>query len=366
MRLLILWASPDQPNLGVRVLAAGTRAIIDRVFPGAEVEIQGTGRGDAPMSPYMKAHTLAKEVVTGEHGLLDWLRSFDLVLDTRAGDSFADIYGYDRLKRMSLLPELARAVGVPVVLVPQTIGPFTTRRGTLLARRCLHDATLVASRDPRSASFSKELGRAVDVESTDVVFAIDHPDVERTRDVVLNVSGLLWGENPHVDAARYRHDVVEVARRLQADGRTVSLLAHVVGGDDRPGDNDRYPLDGLRRELGDVEVIFPDGPGALASVRDTVGSASLVLGSRMHACLNSLSMGTPAIPLAYSRKFAPLLSQLGWGHVVDLREDEVVERTLAQVASPGLSADAAALRGRADALVDRFTDALGELGASLR
>ena len=44
-----------------------------------------------------------------------------------------------------------------------------------------------------------------------------------------------------------------------------------------------------------------------------------MIGSRMHACLNALSVGTPAIPLAYSRKFAPLLGDLGWAHVVDLR-----------------------------------------------
>ena len=39
----------------------------------------------------------------------------------------------------------------------------------------------------------------------------------------------------------------------------------------------------------------------------------------MHACLNSLSVGTPAIPLAYSRKFAPLLADSGWTRCVDLR-----------------------------------------------
>lgn len=365
MRILILWASLDQPNLGVRALAVGTKALAQRVFPDAEIEIQGTGRGDAPMG-IMRGRSLVKERVTGEHGLFDWLSSFDLVLDTRAGDSFADIYGFDRLKRMSLFPELAHRVGVPVVLTPQTIGPFTTRRATLLARRSLRQASLVASRDPRSAAFSAQLGRPVDVESTDVVFAIDHPAVERTRDVVLNVSGLLWGENPHVDAARYRAVVTAVAKALQAEGRSVTLLSHVVHEDDAPGDNDRYPLAALREELGDVDVVIPSGPDALDEVRRAVGSARLVIGSRMHACLNALSMGTPAVPLAYSRKFAPLLAQLGWDHVVDLREDEVVPRTLAAVADPRLAEDAVTLRERADGMVGRFSQALGDMGASLR
>lgn len=365
MRILILWASLDQPNLGVRALAVGTKALAQRVFPDAAIEIQGTGRGDAPMG-IMRGRSLVKERLTGDKGFYDWLSSFDLILDTRAGDSFADIYGFDRLRKMSMVPEIVHAMGVPVVLTPQTIGPFTTRRGTLLARRVLRQASLVASRDPRSAAFSAQLGRPVDVESTDVVFAIDHPAVERTRDVVLNVSGLLWDENPHVDAARYRHDVVELARRVQAEGRSVTFLAHVVGADESAGDNDRYPLADLRRELGDIEVVIPTGEDALTQVRETVGSASVVLGSRMHACLNALSMGTPSIPLAYSRKFAPLLADLGWDHVVDLREDGVVERVLAELASPDLAGEATALRERADASVSRFADALPEMGSTLR
>ncbi|MDO4901144.1 polysaccharide pyruvyl transferase family protein [Actinomyces sp.] len=361
MRILILWASLDQPNLGVRALAVGTRAIAARVFPQAEIQIQGTGRGDAPMSLFTSPRGLLKERVTGAHDLFNWLASFDLVLDTRSGDSFADIYGLDRLRAMSRFPEILHRLGVPVVLSPQTIGPFNTRRGAHLARRALQHARLVASRDASSAACAAQLGRPVDVESTDVVFAIAHPPLEKTRDVILNVSGLLWESNPHVDSARYRRDVLAIARRLQAEGRELTLLAHVVGPDDSAGDNDRYPLAHLRRELGDVEVIVPVGEDALDQVRDAVGSAQVVLGSRMHACLNALSMGTPAIPLAYSRKFAPLLSGLGWEHVVDLRDDDVVDHALAAMVRPQLAEDIAEVRRRADRGLTRFTEALGEV-----
>ncbi|MBW3069450.1 polysaccharide pyruvyl transferase family protein [Actinomyces sp. 594] len=361
MRILILWASLDQPNLGVRALAVGTRALAAQVFPGAEVQIQGTGHGDAPTSLFMSRRGLLKERVTGARGMFDWLASFDLVLDTRSGDSFADIYGLERLRNMSRVPEVLHHLGVPLALTPQTIGPFNTRRGRVLARRALQQARLVASRDRRSAACAAQLGRPVDVESTDVVFAIDHPPVATTRDVVLNVSGLLWNDNPHVDATRYRRDILALARRLQAEGRTVTLLAHVVGPDDSAGDNDRYPLAELRRELGDVEAIVPQGPDALDQVRAAVGSARVVLGSRMHACLNALSMGTPAVPLAYSRKFAPLLAGIGWDHVVELQADDVVDRALAAVASPRLSEDVHEVRHRADRDLSRFTRALGEL-----
>ena len=52
----------------------------------------------------------------------------------RAGDSFADIYGRSRLLNQSVLAYLARSAGTPVVMGPQTIGPFSSRRGRALAR----------------------------------------------------------------------------------------------------------------------------------------------------------------------------------------------------------------------------------------
>src|SRR5699024_10969139 len=67
---------------------------------------------------------------------------------------------------------------------------------------------------------------------------------------------------------------------------------------------------------GDLEVVVPTD---LDSVRETIAGARLLIGSRMHACLNALSVGTPAIPLAYSRKFAPLLDSVGWTTGFDLR-----------------------------------------------
>ena len=74
-------------------------------------------------------------------------------------------------------------------------------------------------------------------------------------------------------------------------------------------DNDVPAIRELAAELGgDVEIVLPQD---LDEVRAVTASAAVVVGSRMHACLNALSTGTPAVPLAYSRKFDPLLRDLG-------------------------------------------------------
>lgn len=357
MRVLVLWADDGSSNLGVRALAEGSAALVRAVWPDAQVEFQHYGRGSAPMG-IGSPKSLTREWVTGRRGLNTWLRSFDLIVDTRSGDSFSDIYGVERLFSMSIITELAAHAGVPVVLGPQTIGPFRTVRGRLIARRALRTATVVFSRDVESAKQAADLGHPVDLQTTDVVFAIAVPERRVVRDVVFNVSGLLWSPNPHVDSKAYRRTVKELYLELTAKGHAVSLLAHVI--DSPVVDNDVPAIREFVQANGlDAEVLIPT---SLQHVRELVAGANVVLASRMHACLNALSVGTPAIPLAYSRKFAPLLAALGWNHTIDLRTNpEPVAAVHEELATPDLAGQATAVRDRARASLSLAEDALTAL-----
>jgi polysaccharide pyruvyl transferase WcaK-like protein len=45
-------------------------------------------------------------------------------LDISGGDSFTDLYGYDRFDSMAAPKELAVRLDKPLILLPQTYGPF--------------------------------------------------------------------------------------------------------------------------------------------------------------------------------------------------------------------------------------------------
>lgn len=354
MRVLVLWADEYSTNLGVRVLAVGTEALVRRVWPDADVEHVNFGSRN-PHLPIGSLRSLAKERVLGRRGMQEWLSGFDLVIDTRSGDSFADIYGLKRLKIMSAVAEFATEAGTPVILGPQTIGPFDSLQGRTLGRFSLRRSALTMARDSASAAYAASLGRPVDVLTTDVVFALPAPKVEKTRDVVLNISGLLWQPSPHVDSAAYRRIVTELFAALTDAGRTVTLLAHVIESDNP--DNDAPAIRAFAAECAPTaEIVVPKD---LDDVRSAAASARVVVGSRMHACLNALSVGTPAVPLAYSRKFEPLMHDLGWNHLVDLRSDgDPVGNARALILDADLEADMQALTARADALLGPAVSAL--------
>lgn len=310
-KVLVLWAEGTSTNLGVRVLGEGTRALAHAAWPGAEVEFQSYGSGSAPIN-IAGTRTLAREFVLNSRGGRTWLQSFDLVIDTGAGDSFADIYGLPRLRGRAAMALFVKALHVPYVLGPQTVGPFETPEGRRLGRFMLKAANLVLARDSESAEAARALGRPVDRVTSDVVFFLPQPERVVEHDVLLNVSGLLWTSDAHGSSERYRAVISEVIEGLRQRGREITLLPHVL--ESRFPDNDMPAIDEVARthDLPIAQI------GDLEDVRSHVGGASLVIGSRMHACLNALSVGTPALPLAYSRKFAPLMGDLGWEHVVDL------------------------------------------------
>lgn len=358
MKVLVLWAHEESPNLGVAALARGSEVLLRQTWPDADVTLVNFGR--RPEGFFIGSpRAMLRERVTGRHGMMRWLRQFDVVWDTRSGDSMTDIYGEGRHRLMSTVYGMATAAGATGVIAPQTIGPFTSSASTRRARRSLRRSALVFSRDPVSEVAAAELGRPVDDSVTDVVFAIPAPDTTVEHDVLLNVSGLLWNENPHVDHELYRATILETIDRVEADGRRVSLLAHVL--DSPVADNDVPVVRSLASD--GREVVVPE---SLDDVRAHIAGSQVVVAARMHACMNAISLGVPALPMAYSRKFAPLFESISWHHGVDLREEGAhSDRLVAEVRrSAELRVDAAAAARRAQESLGRVVSRLRALEIS--
>jgi colanic acid/amylovoran biosynthesis protein len=367
LRLCLFGAPDDTGNLGVSALLRGTLAGIAGHRPDAEVTVfdHGRGAGSATVAlggrtityqrvgaPWTRRHHRPEAFTRLAAGALTALpihpgslavRNADAVLVIAGGDSFADLYGSRRMRSAVAPMRLARALGRPLVLLPQTYGPFSTARSRQLAARLVSGATMAWARDRRGHEAVVALtGPAYDPSrhrlGIDVAHGLPvaaHDDVARAygpsptdgEQVAINVSGLLTssrGPLAGTPAADHRVALERLGRHvLDSDpSARVVLVPHVLGS---RGESDVPACRALAAALGSRAVAAP--PVADPSVvKGLIARSSWFCGARMHATIAALSSGVPAAAVAYSDKFAGTFGDLGRGdHVADARIADAAE-----------------------------------------
>ncbi|ACV80765.1 hypothetical protein Namu_4482 [Nakamurella multipartita DSM 44233] len=280
----------------------------------------------------------------GNHVAIRLARA-NAVLDISGGDSFTDMYGWDRLASVSAPKEAALRVGTPLVLMPQTYGPFDTAAGRRKAERLVRGAALAYSRDPRSHVRLLELaGRGVDHarcrSGVDVAFALpsQRPDLDSRLEaslsdetivrVGINVSGLLStpeGQRQFRILGDYISVFVMLVRKLIADGVVIVFVPHVHRADGS-GESDMNAINAVSAQLTPTErervVTLPAILDA-AELKWCISRLDWLVGSRMHATIAGLSQQIPTFGFAYSDKSGGVFQTCGLAsEIADARSAE--------------------------------------------
>ena len=278
----------------------------------------------------------------------------DAVLDVSGGDSFADIYGRARFQTVALPKILAARAGRPLLLLPQTYGPFTDTTLRRRAAAIVQGAHAAWARDEDSyASLRDLLGERFDPsrhrQGVDMAFALPSvapapsAEVEALEALLcggepvagLNVSGLLWNDEQARQryglSCDYRSVMLALTRRLLADGARVLLVPHVLG-PQGPVESDIGGCLGLLRSLDESErrrvTTAPSGLDA-GETKWVISRTQWFCGARMHSTIAGLSSSVPTAAIAYSGKFRGVFATCGQqDRVADARslgDDAMVE-----------------------------------------
>ncbi len=382
LRIALIHHSARNDNLGVGALTVAEVAILraiarDHALPLAITVLDNPG----PRPPYVDGPDVTVRTMRPLRRpaeLFRALRAADLVIDIGGGDSFADIYGGKRLFRMLLAQALTHLARRPLVIAPQTLGPFRSPLWRRLARTSLGRAALVATRDGASLPIIEGLRlRRPAVLASDVALRLPYPvpppRPEGPLRVGLNVSGLLMhggytGDNMFGLRLDYPALVRAILTRFQARGDCeIHLVGHVIGWARGGVEDDYAAAQMLAQEIPGLHLAPPFATPSEA--KGYIAGFDFFMGARMHACIAALSTGVPVVPMAYSRKFAGLFGALGYDHTVDctaLEADAVLEQidtAFAQRAD--LARDARAATDRGLARLAAYEDALADLLTAL-
>jgi colanic acid/amylovoran biosynthesis protein len=250
--------------------------------------------------------------------------------------------------------EAALAMGRPLILFTQSLGPFTDPRNQRVMRRVASGARLVLLRDERSRRELTALG--VPEERLHVVadaaFALStrHGRRSSTR-LRIAVSVRNWpyaaGDVEETND-RYRSAIVALVESLVRNrDAEVTFLSTCQGAPEYWTDDSSVAVaiadrvDPALRTSVHVDRDFRTPQELL----DTLGGFDVVVATRMHMAILALVSGVPVFPIAYEPKTRELFERLEMGHWV---------RDFEKLSAVGLAED-----------VERFIDDLPAISPRL-
>jgi colanic acid/amylovoran biosynthesis protein len=282
------------------------------------------------------------------HYLNEGLRlidSCDAVLDASGGDSFSDIYGWKRFRSVSCTKMIALFREKPLILLPQTYGPYHDSRAQKLAASITSGASMAWARDPNSFEVLKDLlgssfAPAIHRQGVDMAFGLAPRDAmgriprelaawlsesPRSAPVVgINISGLIYNNPERANShyrfvADYRAAMLGLVNRLleMAPVRIV-LIPHVM---DRMGhyESDQEACMSVRGaihgKLADRLLVAPLDLDQ-SEVKWLIAQMDWFCGTRMHSTIAALSSNVPTAAVAYSDKTLGVFDTCNQGNQV--------------------------------------------------
>jgi len=388
-RIALFGAAPDTPNMGVSALFASAISGLGRIRRPIEFVVfdNGLGRRTRPFRSaglefditlfgarggkrFHRPENLATMALLSRLGAagarlnpaLRLIDSCDAVLDVSGGDSFSDIYGRARFDAIHRPKAIALSRGKPLILLPQTYGPYRDPAVRAAAADVTRGARMAWARDPDSyVALQDLLGAEFDPArhrcGVDMAFGLEPvaaPDLldrrllawlqQRSPDtpvVGFNVSGLIYnspdgGVGAFGLKSNYRDTVEAFLRRLlETSNVKLVLVSHVM---DRPGhyESDQGACLAVMQRLGERfqdRVALSPIELDQSQVKWLIAQLDWFCGTRMHSTIAALSSAVPTAAVSYSDKTRGVFRTCAQeDNVLDPRRlegPELVERLLA-------------------------------------
>lgn len=371
-KVAIFGASPDTPNMGVSALFVSLIHELFQAFSGHisfvvfdfqrgyrknDVLINNNrisceffgARGGRKYHLPENLHSMLFLSNFGRFGTqfnrgLKLLDTCDAVIDVSGGDSFSDIYGGKRFSAILLPKLIAAKLGKPLILAPQTYGPFKDKKVLHASTSAIKSASMVWARDEESFGIIKKiLGKSfnpsIHLCGVDMAFklplqpALDTLDQTTARWIAeskehpvigFNISGLIYHDpaaaKSHYEfIVDYNQTVFQFIKKVLTDTDCrVLLIPHVmdVGG--------HYESDALacHQVISQLDESYQNRiavtPTNLnqSQVKWIISNMQWFCGTRMHATIAALSTATPAASISYSDKTRGVFATCGQEHHV--------------------------------------------------
>jgi colanic acid/amylovoran biosynthesis protein len=288
---------------------------------------------------FSRAHAIlparARQTLRSRYGLI-FERDVDAVVDA-SGFAYSDQFDLRRSLLAAEKNERAKKKGKPVILMPQALGPFVSEDRRKAFCRIVANSDLVYAREPKSLEYAQNTGCAADKLrlAPDFTCLLDGEvpsafDVSDDLALVVPSKKILTAGDEAVRGS-YLTFLVRTTEQLLARGFDVRILVHER--------NDVATVNALRDAVRARPAVVQYA--SALHLKGILGTARIVVGSRFHALVSSLSQGVPSLGVGWSHKYEMLFADYGCeAHVVDPRiSDSEIADHLDALSSDGVRAE---------------------------
>ncbi|MDI6893041.1 MAG: polysaccharide pyruvyl transferase CsaB [Bacillota bacterium] len=243
------------------------------------------------------------------------------------GSLLQDVTSFRSLLYYQAVFALALALGKPVVVYANGLGPIRSRLGRTVTAALLRRARLVSLRDRHSWQEALRLGARAPLLTADPAFLLS-PTPEGDLSRTLKAEGWDSLPRPRVGVAPRSWPaspgfVTEMGAsldRLAAEGASVVFIP-------MQHPQDTAAIEEIRAAMEEPARVLAAryGPRELLGL---MGHLDLVIGMRLHALVFAAAAGVPVVGISYDPKVDSFLAELGCpqaGTPSDLHGDRLVE-----------------------------------------
>lgn len=239
----------------------------------------------------------------------------DVVLDA-SGFGYGDTWGHRAIQhRLGGTVEQLCSVGVPVILLPQALGPFTKKLQRAAFLPILQHAHLIFARDAQSMTHLQPLLDALPPgaghakvrqapDFTNLVQASDHGGAGEFKQAVCIIVNNKM-RTKLGDGEKYLAFLLELMEWLTRAGHRFYFLLH-------ERQEDKALIQELEQRWASAltSVEPDDAKQAKAYIKD----ALMVITSRFHGLVSALTQAVPVVATSWGHKYDALLSDYGIAH----------------------------------------------------
>jgi colanic acid/amylovoran biosynthesis protein len=290
-------------------------------------------------------------------------KEVDVVLDV-AGFAYGDQWGPSRAKELATLSKRWKKNNTDLIIMPQSLGPFSGDKIKKLMKKSFENATLVMPRDQQSLKYLQDLvGESEKIKYfTDFTNLIDgdvppaFKNSEKKVCMILNYRMIdKTGAN---ESDSYVPLMVECLNYLKKKNANAFILVH-------ESEVDLAIAREVSQRCGGVEIIQEEDP---LKIKGIIGSCYATIGSRFHGLVSALSQGVPSLATGWSHKYAHLVEDYGVSEcLLSLNEsteilqnkiDRLIEPSSNQAVKEQLMEKSKILKGQTQAMWEHVFDVI--------